>query len=104
MSKKFGRLALHMWTIDTTPLATALDAAKQAGYDAVELRRTDFKRCYYAGMTNAQVLDLIKKRGIPCGVLAWNTAGFSRPATKAGACSRFSVSPARTRSRSDATR
>jgi len=69
MSKKFGRLALHMWTIDTTPLATALDAAKQAGYDAVELRRTDFKRCFDAGMNNAQVLDLIKKRGIPCGVL-----------------------------------
>ena len=69
MPKKFGRLALHMWTIDTTPLATALDAAKQAGYDAVELRRTDFKRCFDAGMTNVQVLDLIKKSGIPCGVL-----------------------------------
>ena len=69
MSKKFGRLALHMWTIDTTPLATALDAAKQAGYDAVELRRTDFKRCFDAGMSTAQVLDLIKKSGIPCGVL-----------------------------------
>jgi sugar phosphate isomerase/epimerase len=69
MSQKFGRLALHMWTIDTTPLAPALDAAKQAGYDAVELRRTDFKRCFDAGMSNEQVLDLIKKSGIPCGVL-----------------------------------
>ncbi len=69
MTEKFGRLALHMWTIDTTPLATALDAAKQAGFDAVELRRTDFKRCFDAGMSNAQVLDLIKKSGIPCGVL-----------------------------------
>src|ERR1700688_4517771 len=69
MSEKFGRLALHMWTIDTTPLATALDAAKQAGFDAVELRRTDFKRCFEAGMSNAQVLDLIKKSGIPVGVL-----------------------------------
>ena len=69
MSEKFGRLALHMWTIDTTPLATALDAAKQAGYDAVELRRTDFKRCFDAGMSNTQVLDLIKASGIPCGVL-----------------------------------
>ena len=58
-----------MWTIDTTPLATALDAAKQAGFDAVELRRTDFKRCFDAGMSNAQVLDLIKKSGIPVGVL-----------------------------------
>src|SRR5580693_5371314 len=69
MTEKFGRLALHMWTIDTTPLATALDAARVAGYDAVELRRTDFKRCYDAGMSNAQVLDLIRKGGIPVGVL-----------------------------------
>src|SRR5262252_1463941 len=69
MSQKFGRLALHMWTIDTTPLATALDAAKQAGYDAVELRRTDFKRCFDAGMSTPQVLGLIRKSGIPCGVL-----------------------------------
>jgi 2-keto-myo-inositol isomerase len=69
MAEKFGRLALHMWTIDTTPLATALDAAKQGGYDAVELRRTDFKRCFDAGMTNAQVLDIVKKSGIKCGVL-----------------------------------
>ena len=51
MTEKFGRLALHMWTIDTTPLATALDAARVAGYDAVELRRTDFKRCFDTGMT-----------------------------------------------------
>ena len=69
MPDKFGRLALHMWTIDTTPLAIALDAAKQGGFDAVELRRTDFKRCFDAGMTNDQVLDLIKKSGIPVGVL-----------------------------------
>jgi 2-keto-myo-inositol isomerase len=37
MTEKFGRLALHMWTIDTTPLKTALDAARLSGYDAVEL-------------------------------------------------------------------
>jgi sugar phosphate isomerase/epimerase len=69
MADGFGRLALHMWTIDTTPLATALDAARQAGYDAVELRRIDFKRCFDAGMSNAQVLDLIRKSRIPVGVL-----------------------------------
>src|SRR5262249_13070697 len=69
MTKKFGRLALHMWTIDTTPLATALEAARAAGFDAVELRRTDFKRCFDAGMNNQQVLDLIRKSGIPVGVL-----------------------------------
>ncbi len=69
MTDKFGRLALHMWTIDTTPLATALDAARGAGYDAVELRRTDFKRCFDAGMSNAQVLDLVRNAGIAVGVL-----------------------------------
>jgi 2-keto-myo-inositol isomerase len=69
MAEKFGRLALHMWTLDTTPLATALDAAKLGGFDAVELRRTDFKRCYEAGMSNDQVLELIKQSGIPVGVL-----------------------------------
>ena len=69
MTGKFGRLALHTWTIDTTPLAAALDAAKQGGFDAVELRRTDFNRCFDAGMSNSQVLDLIRKSGIPVGVL-----------------------------------
>src|SRR4051794_15234221 len=69
VSEKFGRLALHTWTVDTTPLATALDAAKQAGFEAVELRRTDFKRCFDAGMSNAQVLDLIRKTGIKVAVL-----------------------------------
>jgi len=58
-----------MWTIDTTPLATALEAARAAGYDAVELRRTDFKRCFDAGMRNEQVLALIRNSGIPVGVL-----------------------------------
>jgi len=65
----FGRLALHMWTIDTTPLAQALDAAREAGFDAVELRRTDFKRCTDVGMSNEQVLDLIGAAHIPVGVL-----------------------------------
>jgi 2-keto-myo-inositol isomerase len=69
MTDRFGRLALHMWTIDTTPLKTALDAAKKGGFDAVELRRTDFKRCFDEGMSNAQVLDLIRASGIPVGVL-----------------------------------
>src|SRR5690242_16121144 len=58
-----------MWTIDTTPLGVALDAAREAGFDAVELRRTDFKRCFDAGMSNGQVLDLIRAARIPVGVL-----------------------------------
>jgi len=55
-----NRLALHTWTLDTTPLAEALRAAKSAGWDAVELRRIDFTRCFEKGMTNAQVLDLVR--------------------------------------------
>jgi sugar phosphate isomerase/epimerase len=59
-----NRLALHTWTLDTTPLADALRAAKNAGWDAVELRRLDFTRCFDKGMTNAQVLDLVRKSGL----------------------------------------
>src|SRR5512134_1512861 len=54
------RLALHTWTLDTTPLAVALRAAKSGGWNAVELRRIDFTRCFDTGMTNAQVLDLVR--------------------------------------------
>lgn len=66
---RFGRLALHTWTLDTTDLPTALEAAKQAGYDAVELRWTDFKRCFDKGLSNEQVLDIIRASFIPVGVL-----------------------------------
>jgi 2-keto-myo-inositol isomerase len=64
-----SRLALHTWTIDTTPLETALDAAAKAGYDAMELRWTDFKRCFDRGLTNGQVLDIIRRSGMPVGIL-----------------------------------
>lgn len=66
---RFGRLALHTWTVDTTDLPTALEAAKQAGYAAMELRWTDFKRCFDKGLTNEQVLDIIRASGMPVGVL-----------------------------------
>ena len=68
-ARGLGRLALHTWTIDTTPLPTALDAAAKAGYDAVELRWTDFKRCFDQGMTNAQVLDIVRASGMTVGIL-----------------------------------
>jgi 2-keto-myo-inositol isomerase len=62
---EFGRLALHTWTLDTTPLETALQAARDGGFDAVELRRTDFKRCYERGLSNAAVLDLVRDAKLP---------------------------------------
>ena len=58
------RLALHTWTLDTTPLADALGAAKQTGWNAVELRRIDFMRCFEKGMTNDQVLDMVRASGL----------------------------------------
>ena len=58
------RLALHTWTLDTTPLAGVLRAAKAGGWNAVELRRIDFTRSFEAGMNNAQVLDLVRASGL----------------------------------------
>jgi sugar phosphate isomerase/epimerase len=55
---KFRGLALHTWTVDTTPLEQALAAAKAGGFDAVELRRVDFVR-------NPNALDLVRKSGLP---------------------------------------
>jgi len=39
----FRGLALHTWTVDTTPLDDALAAAKAGGFDAVELRRAQVR-------------------------------------------------------------
>lgn len=69
MSKMRDRLALHTWTLDTTPLAEALAAAKKAGWNAIELRRIDFTRCFEKGMTNAQVLDLVRASGLKVACL-----------------------------------
>lgn len=63
------KLILHTWTLDTTPLAQALEAAKRAGWNGVELRYVDFDRCYKAGMSNPQVLDLVRASGVRVGVM-----------------------------------
>jgi sugar phosphate isomerase/epimerase len=59
----FAGVALHTWTLDTTPLAAALKAAKDGGADAVELRQLDFKRAYAQGLDDAQVIDLVRASG-----------------------------------------
>jgi 2-keto-myo-inositol isomerase len=69
MTVPFGRLALHTWTLDTTPLDVAIAASRAAGFDAMELRATDFKRCIDAGMGNDDVLALIRASRLPVGVL-----------------------------------
>lgn len=69
MKSPFAGIALHTWSIDTTPLAEALAAARDGGCDAVELRRIDFKRAFEAGATNDQVLEIIKASGMKVAVL-----------------------------------
>jgi len=64
-----NRLALHTWTLDTTPLREALCAARDGGFNAVELRHADFKRCYEKGMSNKDVLALISDCQIKVAVM-----------------------------------
>ena len=57
-------LALHTWTLDSTPLPEALAVAKRTGWDAVELRRIDFVRAREAGKTDADVWGWVKASGL----------------------------------------
>ena len=60
-----SRLALHTWTLDTTPLATVLSVARETGWDAIELRRLDFARAREAGQSAEEVLELVRASGLP---------------------------------------
>jgi 2-keto-myo-inositol isomerase len=63
------RLAIHHWTLEHLPLAEFLRVARDTGWNGVELRRSSFTKCYDAGMSNAQVVDLIRKSGIAVATL-----------------------------------
>lgn len=58
-------LALHTWTLDTTPLAEVLRVAHRTGWDAIELRRIDFARAAEVGQSAPEVLSLVKASGLP---------------------------------------
>lgn len=57
-------LALHTWTLDTTPLPRVLEVARETGWQAVELRRLDFKRAAERGQAPESVLDLVRSSGL----------------------------------------
>jgi len=57
-------LALHTWTLDTTPLPRVLEIARATGWQAVELRRLDFARAAERGQTPEAVLDLVRGSGL----------------------------------------
>jgi sugar phosphate isomerase/epimerase len=58
-------LALHTWTLDTTPLGRVLEIVRETGWQAVELRRLDFARAAERGQTAEAVLDLVRSSGVP---------------------------------------
>jgi sugar phosphate isomerase/epimerase len=68
-------LALHTWTLDTTPLQKLLEVAQRTGWDAVELRRLDFERSEAAGQSEADVLDLVRSSGLAVSAVGV-TAGW----------------------------
>lgn len=57
-------VALHTWTLDTTSLVDVLRVARAVGWDAVELRRLDFRRAAEAGQPAEAVLDLVRASGL----------------------------------------
>src|SRR6058998_393084 len=57
-------LALHTWTLDTTPFAEVLRVAKRVGWDGIELRRVDFARAAEAGKRAEDVLALVEASGL----------------------------------------
>ena len=72
-------LALHTWTLDTTPLSDVLRIARDTGWNAIELRRVDFARAAAAGRSAQAVLDEVKASGLPVAcvgvALGWMYAG-----------------------------
>jgi sugar phosphate isomerase/epimerase len=64
MTLEHNLLALHTWTLDSTPLATLLEIARMTGWDAIELRRIDFDRAEADGQSEAQVIDLVRQSGL----------------------------------------
>ncbi|MGE3268933.1 MAG: sugar phosphate isomerase/epimerase family protein [Chloroflexota bacterium] len=57
-------LALHTWSLDSTPLAEVLQIARQTGWQAVELRHVDFTRAAEAGQREEEVIDLVRASGL----------------------------------------
>lgn len=65
MAARSSPLALHTWSLDTTPLDDVLRVAQETGWDAVELRRLDFTRAHEAGRSTADVSQAVRAAGLP---------------------------------------
>jgi 2-keto-myo-inositol isomerase len=60
----FKGLALHTWTLDTTPLPELLRIARETGWEAVELRQLDFARAAEAGQSTDEVIRMVRETGL----------------------------------------
>ena len=69
MNLLHNRIALHTWTVDTTPLADALRIAREVGYNAVELRHIDFMRGRKAGMSEEAMVKAVRDANIKVAVI-----------------------------------
>jgi len=58
------RLALHTWSLDSTPLPEVLRIARETGWQAVEMRVIDFDRAAEAGHSEQEVYDLVRASGL----------------------------------------
>ena len=73
MTNLTNRIGLHSWTLDTTPLADVLRIARETGYNAVELRHADFVRSIEAGMSDDEVLAMIRASGVKVSCVGLET-------------------------------
>jgi sugar phosphate isomerase/epimerase len=70
-----NRIAIHTWTLDTTPLPDVLRIARDAGYNGVELRHADFMRCRKAGMSEEAVVKMVADANIKVAVIGTERIG-----------------------------
>jgi sugar phosphate isomerase/epimerase len=73
MTDLTDRIGLHTWTLDTTPLPDVLRIARDAGYNALELRHVDFVRCSEAGMSEDKILAMIRASGLAVSCVGLET-------------------------------
>ena len=63
------RLALHKWTLDTTPLRETLKIAQRTGWEGIELRREDFEQAVAAEGSVERALDVLRTGGVAVACL-----------------------------------
>ena len=73
-------LALHTWTLDTTPLAQVLEIARTTGWSAIELRQPDFDRAASEGRRADELIASVRASGLPVCMLGTRSGFLFAPA------------------------